>query len=147
MSRVVEACVLKYQSSTSGITIRFDGRTNGTTAICNTSELSVVVSILLENAIEALTVSPDPAANTEKSVLVETLLRDSKILIHVRDTGPGLPMDIVESIFQDGVSTKGRNRGFGLSYARTCISKYGGKVYLDTSEKGCTCFAVELLLA
>ncbi|RKT46349.1 molybdenum cofactor biosynthesis protein B [Thiocapsa rosea] len=61
------------------------------------------------------------------------------ILISVRDTGPGVPADLVEKIFRPFFTTKGAGRGtgLGLSVSTGLIRRYGGALTLEaTSEAG-----------
>jgi two-component system CitB family sensor kinase len=55
---------------------------------------------------------------------------ESDLLIRVRDTGPGVPHDMREQVFMDGVTTKssvtGARRGLGLALVRQVVTGMGG---------------------
>jgi len=58
-----------------------------------------------------------------------------KVLI--LDNGNGIPTDIVKKIYNTNFSSKGNDRGNGLSINRFIISRGGGEINLiETSEKG-----------
>jgi two-component system, NtrC family, sensor kinase len=66
--------------------------------------------------------------------------------LHVRDTGPGIPPEIIESIFEPFFTTKekGQGTGLGLSMSRQIIEKYGGNISVESSVGVGTHFTVSL---
>jgi two-component system chemotaxis sensor kinase CheA len=88
---------------------------------------------------------------------------DGKLLIMVRDDGPGVQWervrakaiaasmphathdDLVEALFADGLSTKDEvsavsGRGVGLSALRKTVKDLGGNIQVESSEGNGTCF-------
>jgi signal transduction histidine kinase len=59
------------------------------------------------------------------------------IFIRIRDTGPGIPSDLIDRIFDPFFTTKSENggTGLGLSIANKIIKSYSGKIDV-TSEVG-----------
>ena len=53
----------------------------------------------------------------------------------MEDTGPGLNPEVASSLFQPGVSTKGRGRGTGLSLVHEVVEAYQGDIRAE-SEPG-----------
>lgn len=68
------------------------------------------------------------------------------IAIRFQDTGPGIPPDIVGSIFQPFFTTKeaGKGTGLGLSICRTIIERHEGNIIVETSPGAGTVFTVLL---
>ena len=85
---------------------------------------------LLENALEAM-------ADSERCCLtVSTALEDGRLMLHVGDTGPGIPPKIMSRVFEPFFTTK-RDRpegraGLGLFMARRLLAPYGGEIRLDS---------------
>ena len=79
------------------------------------------------------------------SVSIETSYDDGSIWLIVRDTGPGIPEDVLPSIFDPFVTTKLDSEGTGLGLAVThqIVTRHRGRIDVDTSERG-TCMIVEL---
>ena len=74
------------------------------------------------------------------------LLAGRYAAIRVRDTGPGIPEDVLEHIFEPFFTTKeaGKGTGLGLSVVYGIVKQSGGYVMVEeTSPKGTT-FAVLL---
>jgi two-component system CitB family sensor kinase len=118
--------------------------------IISISEVLTVVGNLIDNAIDAAAEGPgqsstaaegpgqsstaaegqsDAAARRVELTLVAA---EDGLLIRVRDSGPGVPQDLRESIFMDGVTTKssatGARRGLGLALVRQVVERRGGMI-------------------
>ncbi len=123
-----------------GITLMIDrsSRLTGIPAPLDNSDLVLILGNLLENAMEAL---EGQTGDRE----VDCLLQSDKesLRIRVTDNGPGVPEDLREAIFRQGVSTKGEHRGLGLAMVTQLTTLAGGRLSL-TSEPGRTTFAIEI---
>lgn len=72
---------------------------------------------------------------------VETDCDDKNVKIRFTDTGPGIPEENLEKIFQPFFTTKRREEGvgLGLSLAKRIIEEHNGKIYaLSKIDKGTT---------
>ena len=61
------------------------------------------------------------------------LAETDHLMIEVADTGPGVPSDIVDRIFDPYFTTKelGKGTGLGLSTVHGIVGQMGGRIYLD----------------
>jgi len=66
--------------------------------------------------------------------------------LHVKDTGAGIPPEIIESIFEPFFTTKekGQGTGLGLSMSRQVIDKFGGHIAVESAVGVGTHFTVQL---
>ena len=91
------------------------------------TQVLTVVGNLIDNAIDAAAFAPAP-----REIELSLVAADSDLLIRVRDTGPGVPHDLRDQIFTDGVTTKssltGASRGLGLALVRQVVESMGGMV-------------------
>lgn len=102
--------------------------------------LTVILGNLLENALEAVAVEPGAQRR------VYCLIRDEAagVRLVVQDSGPGIPPELHDAIWQPGFSTKGGpNRGVGLALVRQHVESAGGAISFKT-EPGRTTFQVWL---
>jgi PAS domain S-box-containing protein len=65
------------------------------------------------------------------------------VCIAVRDEGPGIPADMLESIFEpfvkvDGGETKQRGAGLGLFLCRAIVKQHGGEIWAESAPSGGT---------
>lgn len=72
----------------------------------------------------------------EPTVSVCTKKVDSKIEIHVKDNGVGIPQKILDKVFQPFFTTKptGQGTGLGLSLSYDIIKAHGGEIKVETKE-------------
>jgi signal transduction histidine kinase len=82
----------------------------------------------------------------EPTVSVFTKKLDSKIEIHVKDNGLGIPQKVVDKIFQPFFTTKptGQGTGLGLSLSYDIIKAHGGEIKVETKEGEGTTFIIFL---
>lgn len=104
-------------------------------------DLTTVVGNLVDNALDAVT---NAAADAEVEVLIGED-DDGGVRVVVRDSGPGVPADVLEDIFRQGFSTKNSpdgGRGYGLALARVVCQRRGGR--LTVHNDGGAVFTAEL---
>ena len=93
------------------------------------------------NAIEAVSGLQEAA----RRVSVATRpAEDGAVEIVVADSGPGVPPEFAERIFEPFFTTKPRGLGMGLSVSRTIAESLGGRLQLDASPAGGSCFRLKL---
>jgi signal transduction histidine kinase len=68
------------------------------------------------------------------------------IALEIRDTGPGIPPDLLPRVFDAWVTTKpaGRGTGLGLSVAREVIQGHGGSIAARNNPGGGAIITIEL---
>jgi signal transduction histidine kinase len=103
------------------------------------SELNQVWTALIENALDAM---PDGG-----TLQLKTRLQGQMAVVEVRDSGVGIPPELVSRIFEPFFTTKapGRGLGLGLDTAQRIVSKHSGFLSVE-SKPGSTCFQVRLPL-
>ena len=90
-----------------------------------------ILGNLIENAIEGLNQSP-----REHKEITVSLREDARsLLLCVEDNGPGIPVHLRTRLFQRGVSSKGAERGTGLSLVQEVVDAYRGEIRVE-SESG-----------
>jgi signal transduction histidine kinase len=72
--------------------------------------------------------------------------RDDRIIATVRDTGPGIPVDVLSRIFEPFYTTKevGQGTGLGLAIAYGIVQEHGGQIAAANHHDGGAVFMVEL---
>lgn len=95
----------------------------------NTSLFEWVIENLCKNAVDAM---------DGKGNIFITVSDDSRnVYIDIRDTGKGIPKNLIQAVFTPGYTTKKRGWGLGLSLAKRIIENYHeGNIYVKDSEVG-----------
>jgi signal transduction histidine kinase len=83
---------------------------------------------ILLNAIEAMTGGGDISINVSR--------RDSCLKIFIKDTGPGIPDEQHDKIFDLFYSTKSGGTGVGLAVTKNIIHAHGGNIRFEKQDKG-----------
>ena len=103
----------------------------------NRNQLNQVWMNLIQNALQAMDFRGTLGLSVREG--------DSRIVVEVRDTGPGVPVHLREKIFEPFFTTKksGEGTGLGLDICRRIVEKHRGRIELE-SEPGNTVFRVLL---
>src|SRR4030095_4119196 len=82
----------------------------------------------------------------EPTISVCTKKLDSKIEIHIKDNGNGIPQKVVDKIFQPFFTTKptGQGTGLGLSLSYDIIKAHFGEIKVETKEGEGSEFIIQL---
>jgi signal transduction histidine kinase len=95
-----------------------------------------VIENLTRNAAQALTQS-GPGEGRSPTIRYEAARERAIALIVVSDTGPGLPPDLAEHIFEPfHASTRRGGSGLGLAIAADLIARNGGSIAVDPRRPG-----------
>lgn len=103
--------------------------------------LVTITGNLIDNALDAMNMD---SSNTDKELQFGAFTKDGELLIIVKDTGPGIPKENLEKIFENGFSTKGTGRGIGLYHTKQLIESLGGKITVESQTGRGSCFMVIL---
>ena len=118
------------QGEKRGIRIGYDIATTLENLPLEDWEFCRVLSNLIDNAMDA--------AETAEDAAVELRLWEDIRGLHfsVKNSGPPIPEDMLERIFQPGVTTKGdRGTGMGLHIVDSILSEAGGDIQVESTEE------------
>jgi len=103
-------------------------------------ELNQIWTNLIDNAIDAMQGKGEIGLRTTREI--------DRVLVEVRDTGPGIPAEIQPRIFDPFFTTKGVGEGTGLGLDAVCriVKNHHGEIRVN-SRPGDTRFQVYLPIA
>jgi len=106
--------------------------------MASTNQMRQVMLNILKNAKEAM-----PKGGT---LFVRTSKEDNRILIHIEDTGMGVPEEIRDKIFEAFFTTKQKVKGvgLGLSVCYGIIKDHDGEIKVESEEGKGTTFTISL---
>ncbi len=90
---------------------------------------------ILSNACQAMTSDVNLSSGKKLQLTIDTFIDDSKLIIAISDTGPGIPNEELDKIFEPLYSTKVYGVGLGLPIVRQILEQDSGGITI-TSEKG-----------
>lgn len=104
------------------------------------TRLEQVLVIVLQNAIEALASTADPAIRLD-------IRRDGAMVqVDIADNGPGLAPDIAARLFTPFATSRAMGLGLGLVIAKDIMEEFGGSLVHVPSPTG-ACFRITLAVA
>ena len=87
-------------------------------------QLQQVLVNLVVNAAEAMA----SVEQGTRSITVRTRRDAERFHVEVADTGPGIPTDQSQKVFEPFHTTKAKGMGIGLAVSRTIIEDHGGQL-------------------
>lgn len=103
-------------------------------------QIQQVLVNLMRNAIEAMTECRDRQLEIRSRKEADGFIR-----VTVADSGPGLPQEVAERLFQPFVTTKPDGMGIGLSICQTIVQAHEGRIWAEPSRLGGTAFHFTLV--
>lgn len=106
------------------------------------SHIVQVLINLFENSCQAM----ESASGESRLNITSELTDDGRVRVSVRDSGTGIPEDILESVFDPFFTTKevGSGLGMGLSTCYTIIENHGGRLSVESDSSSYTEFSFDL---
>jgi signal transduction histidine kinase len=127
------------------ITVRTENLETLPPVVAGQKSLTLVFTNLLQNAAEALRSAVPGAGGL---VTIRGAMRNGWVEISVSDTGPGIPPELHERIFEFNFSGRGSTRpgklGFGLWWVKTLMARLGGAVQVESDGFHGTTFRLRL---
>jgi signal transduction histidine kinase len=78
------------------------------------------------------------------SIHVDIRTAGQSCVIAFRDSGPGIPPDVLEKVFTPFFTTKARGTGLGLATAKRLIEAHRGNITVDCPPGGGTTVTVRI---
>ncbi|MCC7119803.1 MAG: GAF domain-containing protein [Anaerolineales bacterium] len=116
------------------VTVRLNGLEELPTVQASGQSLNFVFKNLIENAVTAM--------HGRGEITIQGSQNEKWVEVLVADTGPGVPAEIQDRIFELDFSGRGSSRpgklGFGLWWVKTLMTRLGGSILLEESGLGAT---------
>jgi two-component system, LuxR family, sensor kinase FixL len=97
------------------------------------AQMLIVVHNLLSNAVESAALHCKGRARVEVSAARQA---NGTVLVSIEDNGPGIPIAMVERIFEPFFSSKSSGFGLGLVISRAIVEAHGGKLWAEAADHG-----------
>jgi GAF domain-containing protein len=121
------------------VQIEMNGLENLPTVTAGGQGLTFVFRNLLENAIAAM--------NGNGSIIIQGIHLPESVEISIRDSGPGIPAELHNQIFELNFSRTGAQPGklgFGLWWVKTLMTRLSGSVSVESDGSHGTTFRLRL---
>ncbi|MBZ9809075.1 MULTISPECIES: sensor histidine kinase [unclassified Mesorhizobium] len=122
----------------SGVTVVKPRGTASPLVMASRIRLEQILVNLLQNALDALKDRPGPR------IEIELAERDDRVLVSVRDNGPGLGPEAAGNLFMPFQTTKEKGLGLGLVISQEIAQELGGTLRLDPGSTKGASFTIDL---
>ncbi|MDF9447807.1 ATPase [Bacillus toyonensis] len=102
------------------------------------SHLITILGNIIDNAFDAV------SGQEEKNVSFFVTDIGHDIVFEVIDSGAGIPVEEITTIFQKGFSTKGTDRGYGLANVKEMVDLLEGTIEIQNEKNGGAIFTIYL---
>ncbi|MEH7451511.1 sensor histidine kinase [Gottfriedia acidiceleris] len=108
----------------------------------NREDLITIIGNLLNNAFDAVL----ETNKSEKHVSLFLTDLGKDLVIEIEDNANGIPEELIDEIFEYGISTKeqSKNSGIGLHLVQRLLHKLNGQITFHSNEHGGTTFIVAI---
>jgi two-component system NtrC family sensor kinase len=100
--------------------------------LCDKNQIQQVFVNLIQNAIQSL----ENGGKIE--VFTRAEVREGNIVFGVKDTGPGIPKECLDKVFEPFYTTKEQGTGLGLSICYGIAERHNGKIWVETPNSSPT---------
>ena len=111
--------------------------------MCSPAQLNQVFTNIIANALDAMFDADSPT----KELLISTrVFDDDRVQVGIKDTGPGMPDEIIAKIFDPFFTTKpvGKGTGLGLGICYKIIQQHRGTLIVNSEVGSGTEFVITL---
>jgi signal transduction histidine kinase/DNA-binding response OmpR family regulator len=134
--------LLKEEASKKGVDLRLGDDLEAVFCEADSSQITQVLLNVVKNAVQAcdrgdevqLDVKQEPPGDASFAKVVR---------IDVIDSGPGVPREVRESLFDPFVTTKTKGTGLGLAISQHIVEEHSGSIACDFLARG-TRFSIRL---
>jgi signal transduction histidine kinase len=105
---------------------------------CNAPHIEQAMANLMRNAFDAVEASG--------KITIDGRCEDDAAVVHITDSGPGIPEENLTKVFDPFYTTKpvGQGVGLGLTTALNIIKMHNGTITVTSDKKNPTTFTVRL---
>jgi len=100
---------------------------------CDTRKMQAIFVNLIVNAFDAM--------DNKGTLTIKLDVESKDVKIHIIDSGPGIPEDILPKIFEPLFTSKNTGTGLGLGISKTIVEQHNGKLSVSNNP---TTFTIEL---
>ncbi len=132
---LIEECVARADPG-NRLDVRVEVAPGAEAVYADRSQLVQVLVNLLTNAAQAM--------NGGGAVDLTAEPGGAGVVLRVTDSGPGIPQDQLERVFEPLVTTKARGIGLGLAVSRMLVSANGAQLTAEQVPEGGASFVLEI---
>lgn len=136
--------LISHEAESAGVVVAYDPGSEPIRASVDRGQIQQVLMNLALNAIQAM--KRGGGLTVTVCLDADDVSDSSMAIIEFRDTGPGMPIGLLEKVFDPFYTTKKDTGGLGLglSISQSIVENHGGIVIAENQADGGAVFTVRL---
>jgi nitrogen-specific signal transduction histidine kinase/DNA-binding response OmpR family regulator len=134
--------LLSEEASKKGVDIRLGEDLEAVFCEADSSQITQVLLNVVKNAVQACNRGDEVQLNVMQESASDASYA-KVVRIDVLDSGPGVPREVRESLFDPFVTTKTKGTGLGLAISQHIVEEHNGSIACDFLSRG-TRFSIRL---
>lgn len=131
--------MIRYPAKESNVRLSIRTEVGTASVKCDVIQINTVLINMCTNAVQAMPGGGDLSLEARNVLLNDPPLEGSYVCFTVKDTGHGIPEDVLPRIFDPYFSTKGdKGTGLGLALVKSILESHNGGVDVKTDATGTT---------
>ena len=133
LTKLLYESLKQFTSYTSkGIEIVWNLAENAETVFGDKNQLVQLFHLILENAIDSMNGKGRIEIATKTDNEVSSGDKTGFVIIEIKDSGHGVPPEIIEKVFEPYFTTKKDGTGIGLALAKKIVEDHNGRIELES---------------
>jgi two-component system, LuxR family, sensor kinase FixL len=133
--------LFEEMAETKGVELIVECKGDDGNVLFNRLHLHQVLVNLVRNALKALETAD------VKKIIISSEVREDEVELRVTDTGPGVPDERKQAIFEGFINSSVSGLGVGLPIARRIAAAHFGKIWVEDNPEGGAVFRVLIPLS
>jgi len=130
--------MIRYKASASNVQLSVRTEVGTSNIKCDSTQINTLLVNMAINAIYAMQPGGGKLSIEAQNKTLQQPAGDY-VCISVRDSGPGIPEDIIDKVWEPYFTTKGsEGTGLGLAMVKPILEAHGGFVAVETGSNGTT---------
>jgi signal transduction histidine kinase len=130
--------VLSSMDIPDNIQVAYSMEDNSLTLLADSTYMKRILTNFISNSMQAMI--------DGGKIFIHVERKHDRVVLRVKDTGPGIPMEVRDRVFTPLATTKPKGQGFGLAVVKKLTEALNGKVTFDSELGQGTQFNIELPL-
>ena len=136
LEEMIEETLRLYRDLKPGVEVTGRVEAGSSSVRFDPEQLKSVLINLLDNAVEA--------TDAPGKITLSTAQQNGNVLLHVADTGRGIPAEDLGKLFLPYYSTKGRGSGLGLAIVHRIVTDHNAVIHVARNEPRGVVFTIEI---
>ncbi len=137
---LVDELLATYSAAHPELAISSEGLSSSARILADSAQIEQVFTNLFKNSVEAM-------GGSGRLTVLSNLVKKgsaSYCRVQIHDTGPGVPMELRDRLFQPYVTTKAEGTGLGLAIVERILFDHQGRVWFESQPGFGTTFFLDL---